>query len=123
MVALDAETGAELWAFDSKAYEREARHSFHHRGIAYWREGDNFRIFLNSRDRLYAIDGTSGQPVASFGQSRSVSLTDGHGRPVTSEDFDQTSPPVIFEDLVIVGSRVPESLATQVRPAWYCSGV
>jgi quinoprotein glucose dehydrogenase len=116
VVALDAETGAELWAFDPKAYEREPRHSFHHRGIAYWRDDNDFRIFLNSRDRLFAINAETGQAVASFGEGGSVSLTDGHGRPVSRNDFDQTSPPVVFEDLVIVGSRVPDSVQRKFDP-------
>ena len=116
VVALDAETGAERWVFDSKAYEREARHSFHHRGIAFWRDGDDFRIFLNSRSRLYAIDAATGQAVAGFGEDGSVSLTDGHGRSVDSADFDQTSPPVIFDDLVIVGSRVPDRVQRKFDP-------
>jgi len=116
VVALDAETGVELWAFDPKAYEREPRHSFHHRGIAYWRDGNDFRILLNSRDRLFAINAETGQAVASFGEAGSVSLTDGHGRPVDSADFDQTSPPVVFEDLVIVGSRVPDRVQRKFDP-------
>ena len=116
VAAIDAETGAELWAFDSKAYEREARHGFIHRGIAYWRDGDDFRIFLNSRDRLYAIDAATGREVASFGENGSVSLIAGHGRPVLSEEFDQRSPPVVFEDLVIVGSRVPDRVQRKFEP-------
>ena len=116
VVALDAETGDELWVFDSKAPERESRHSFMHRGIAHWRDGDDFRIFLNSRTRLFAIDGHTGQAVESFGENGSVSLIDGHGRPVDSADFDQTSPPVVFEDLVIVGSRVPDRVQRRFDP-------
>ncbi len=116
VVALDAETGAELWAFDPRAYEREPRHAFKHRGIAYWRDGEDFRIFLNSRDRLYAIDGATGRAVAGFGENGSVSLTDDLGRPVSTEEFDQTSPPVVFEDLVIVGSRVPDRVQRRFDP-------
>ena len=40
VAALDAETGAELWTFDPKAYESGPRGAgpggFKHRGIAYW---------------------------------------------------------------------------------------
>ena len=116
VVALDAETGEELWVFDSKAYEREPRHGFKHRGVAYRRDGDDVRIFLNSRNRLYAIDARTGQAVSSFGEAGSVSLTEGHGRPVDSADFDQTSPPVVFEDLVIVGNRVPDWVIRRFDP-------
>ena len=114
VAALDAETGAELWVFDPKAYEGGPKgvgpRGFKHRGIAYWNDGDVERIFLNSRDRLYAIDAATGELDAGFGESGSVLLTEGHGRPVTRYEFDQTSPPVVFEDLVIVGSRVPDRL-------------
>ena len=112
VLALDAETGAELWAFDPKSYETDPRGvgpgGFKHRGIAFWRDDDEFRLFLNSRRRLYAINAETGQLVSTFGDNGSSSLIDGHSRPISREAFDQTSPPVVFEDLVIVGSRVPD---------------
>ena len=120
VVALDAETGAELWSFDPRAYEGGPKgvgpRGFKHRGIAWWRDGDAARIFLNSRDRLYAIDAATGEPDKSFGDGGSVLLTEGHGRPVTRFEFDQTSPPVVFEDLVIVGSRIPDRLQRKFDP-------
>ena len=112
VVALDAETGAEKWAFDPRVYELGGRGAspggFKHRGVAFRREGGDLHLFLNSRVRLYAIDAATGQLVTSFGDGGSVLLTEGHGREVRDDDFDQTSPPVVFEDLVIVGSRVPD---------------
>ena len=120
VVALDAETGGELWTFDPRAYEggpRGARPGgFQHRGIAYWRDGDEVRVFLNSRDRLYAIDAATGELDPDFGGSGSVLLTEGHGRPVSRTEFDQRSPPVVFEDLVIVGSRVPDQVQRKFDP-------
>ena len=114
VVALDAETGVELWAFDPKSSVTNPRGvspgGFKHRGIAFWRDGDEIRIFLNSRNRLYAIDAKTGQLVSTFGENGSSSLIEGHGRPIGREEFDQTSPPVVFEDLVIVGSRIPDRL-------------
>ena len=77
---------------------------------------DDKRIFLNSRDRLYAIDAETGDPDAEFGEGGSVSLTEGHGREVTRFEFDQTSPPVVFEDLVIVGSRIPDGVQREFDP-------
>ena len=119
-VALDAASGAELWSFDPRAYEGgpkgAAPSGFKHRGIAWWSDGDDARIFLNSRDRLYAIDPATGELEAGFGENGSVVLTDGHGRPVTRREFDQTSPPVLFDDLVIVGSRIPDRLQRKFDP-------
>ncbi len=120
VAALDAETGAERWIFDPRAYEGGPKgvgpRGFKHRGIAYWRDRDTARIFLNSRDRLYAIDAATGELATGFGDGGSVLLTEGHGRPVTRFGFDQTSPPVVFEDLVIVGSRIPDRLQQKFDP-------
>ena len=120
VAALDAETGAERWTFDPKAYEGgpvgAGPTGFKHRGIAYWSDGDDARVFLNSRDRLYSINAETGELDADFGQRGSVPLTDGHGREVTRFEFDQTSPPVVFEDLVIVGSRVPDGVQREFDP-------
>ena len=120
VAALDAETGAERWMFDPRAYEGgpigAGPTGFKHRGIAYWSDGDDARIFLNSRDRLYAIYASTGELDADFGEGGSVVLTEGHGRPVSRYEFDQTSPPVAFEDLVIVGSRVPDGVQREFDP-------
>ena len=120
VVALDAETGRELWAFDPKAYEVDARGAppggFKHRGVAVWRNGSEMHIFLNSRDSLYAIDADTGRLVTSFGDGGRVILTEGLERELTRDAFDQTSPPVVFEDLVIVGSRVPDRVQRRFDP-------
>ena len=112
VVALDADTGEELWAFDPEAYRTGPRGAgpggFKHRGVAVWGSGDDMRIFLNSRDSLYALDAKTGELIGSFGHSGKVLLTEGFPNEVTRDEFDQTSPPVVFEDLVIVGSRVPD---------------
>ena len=120
VAALKPEKGAELWTFDPRAYEGGPEGAgpsgFKHRGVAWWSDGENERIFLNSRDRLYAIDAATGAPDTGFGDRGSVLLTAGHGRPVTRHEFDQTSPPVVFEDLVIVGSRVPDGVQRRFDP-------
>ena len=109
-VALNAETGAELWVFDPEAWKgREDNIGFKHRGLAYWGAGDEARIFLNTDARLFALDGKSGKPVTSFGQDGVASLTD-LVRPVKPRHTSQTSPPVVYKNLVIVGSRVPDRL-------------
>ena len=119
VAALDAETGTELWMFDPEAYVNGPKGAgpsgFKHRGIAYWHDGDSKRIFLNSRDRLYAINAVTGELDRDFGNGGSVLLTENHGRPVNRHEFEQTSPPVVFEDLVIVGSR-PDRLQRKFDP-------
>src|SRR4051794_24301606 len=81
VVALNADTGAELWAFDPKAYEDGQPPNgtgFVHRGLAAWRDsaaGNKLRIFINSRDRLFSLDAETGRPIESFGARGAVELS------------------------------------------------
>ena len=114
VVALDAETGRELWAFDPRAYETgmagASPGGYKHRGVAVHGEGDDMRVFINSRARLYALDAGTGALIPEFGAGGRVALDEGFPNEVNHDSFDQTSPPVVFEDLVIVGSRVPDRI-------------
>src|SRR5688572_25174373 len=113
LAALDAETGKEKWRFDGHAYELGQLLSgsgWKLRGTATWRDGGQLRIFLNSRHRLVQLDAATGKPVASFGNGGAVSLTDGLPRIGDITHVSQSSPPVIYRDLVIVGSQVPDRI-------------
>ena len=117
VVALNAETGAQLWAFDPEASKGEEDSiGFKHRGVAYWRAGNEARIFMNSDQRLFSLDAKTGKLVTTFGRDGFASLTEGLGRPVKKLHFSQTSPPVIYKDLVIVGSRIPDRLQYKFDP-------
>ena len=69
VVALNAETGGEMWAFDPKAYEDGQPPNgtgFVHRGVAAWRDRaarNALRIFINSRYRLICLDAATGKLV------------------------------------------------------------
>jgi glucose dehydrogenase len=111
IAALDAETGKERWRFDGAAYELGqvlSGSGWKLRGTAVWRDGGRLRILLNSRHRLFMLDAQTGKPVASFGNNGQVSLTDGLARMSDIRHATQSSPPVVYGDLVIVGSQVPD---------------
>jgi len=111
IAAVDAETGTEKWRFDGHAYELGQLLSgsgWKLRGTAAWRDAGRLRIFLNSRHRLVQLDAETGKPVASFGNGGAVSLTDGLPRIGDVTHVSQSSPPVVYRDLVIVGSQVPD---------------
>jgi quinoprotein glucose dehydrogenase len=111
IAALDAETGKELWRFDGEAYKEGqvlSASGWKLRGTAFWRDGDKLRILLNSRARLVELDAKTGKPVPTFGQNGQVSLTDGLKRVSDFTHVTQSSPPVIYKDLVIMGSQIPD---------------
>lgn len=119
VAALNAETGAQLWKFDPKSYvdgQPTNGMGFSHRGIAAWRDGKKLRLFLNTRYRLICLDARTGQPVTSFGENGIVDLSQGLIWPIKKLDYTQTSPPVVFKDLVILGSVIGDRLVYRNDP-------
>jgi quinoprotein glucose dehydrogenase len=111
LAALDAETGKERWRFDGEGYKLGqllSASGWKLRGTAFWRDGNQLRIFLNSRHRLFKLDARTGKPVADFGNGGWVSLTDGLPRMGDPTHYTQSSPPVVYKDLVIMGSQIPD---------------
>ena len=111
IAALDAETGHELWRFDGEGYKLGqllSASGWKMRGTAFWRDGNRLRILLNSRHRLFKLDAQTGKPVSDFGTGGWVSLTDGLPRISDVKHYTQSSPPVIYKDLVIMGSQIPD---------------
>ena len=122
VVALNAETGAELWSYDPKAYvdgQPANGTGFVHRGIAVWRDardGNKLRIFLNTRYRLISIDAKTGQAGDVFGDNGVVDLSQGLVWPINKMHYTNTSPPVVYKDLVIVGNGVGDRLVYKNDP-------
>jgi len=106
VVALRADSGTLIWRFDP--FANRTRESHVNRGVAWWSEGDEERIFFSAGRRLYALDARSGRPVSSFGDSGFVDLAVGLGRDVHDAFLVATSPGVIYKDFLIQGTRVGE---------------
>jgi quinoprotein glucose dehydrogenase len=119
VVALDAETGARLWMYDPKAYvdgQPPNGTGFVHRGVAAWRDGDKLRIFMNSRAHLICLDAKTGQPVDGFGDHGIVDLARGLRWDVDPKRYTNTSPPVVYKNLVILGNGVGDRLVYRRDP-------
>ena len=111
VIALDAETGKEIWRFDPQAGRAGPRHFFQHRGVAYWhgKSGDDGRILYGTFDgRLIALDAKTGKPCRAFGKDGTVDLRAGIADAYPAAEYSVTSPPAIYQDLVITGAAVPE---------------
>ncbi|MEZ5317123.1 MAG: PQQ-binding-like beta-propeller repeat protein [Vicinamibacterales bacterium] len=120
VAALDAATGLEHWTFDPGATDYgpvgDDRGGFVHRGVALWDGEGGRRVFLASRWWLIALDAATGQPVPSFGDAGRVDLTAHLRWPVNRLHLGNTSPPVVWRDVVIVGSAVADRLIYERDP-------
>jgi quinoprotein glucose dehydrogenase len=113
VVALDGNSGRLLWEYDPRAYDAGQVPNgtgFVHRGVATWTDGRSRRIFMNSRWRLIALDASTGKPIRGFGDTGVVDLTAEIGKSFDRRHYTQTSPPVVWRDLVIVGNGVADTL-------------
>ena len=103
--AVDAATGQQRWVYDPHVDLHKDYSEISSRGVAAWRGHDSLRIFVGTIDgRLIALDGHTGQPVANFGSAGIVDLRAGYGNEVQ-----ETSPPAVIGDRVIVGSSMGDN--------------
>ncbi len=105
LIALDPETGKEVWAFDPKIAMDVPRNLFISRGAAFWTDGSRKRILLGTLDgRLFSIDAKSGKPDDAFGTGGSVDLRQGVAENYPNREYGMTSPPVVYKNVIICGS-------------------
>jgi quinoprotein glucose dehydrogenase len=105
VIALDAATGREIWKFDPGG-GATATARFRHRGVTVHKD----RVFVTYRSFLWALDRTTGTPIAAFGTNGRVDLREGLDQPAEKLSVSASTPGVVFEDLLIMGSSVPETL-------------
>ena len=114
LFSLNAKTGVENWIFDpfqndQKYYDKEDISINVCRGITYYE--DNFKnsfIFYGVGSKLFKINSLTGNPDLNFGNKGYVDLHKGLGENSSSLYVSMTSPGVIYNNLIIVGSRVSE---------------
>ena len=108
LVALDAAKGTELWRFDP--WEGQGGRGVN-RGVAYWESGETSndrRLFFSAGQFLYAINASTGKPVAGFGMNGRIDMRDGLDRDVYFLSVTASSPGIVYKDLLIIGSVVGE---------------
>ncbi len=123
VIALDPRTGAARWTYDPKVEIRKDNQSrktdggaLRCRGVAAWADARapaeavcSRRIFEGVIDgRLIALDARTGRVCTDFGKGGTIDLN-------TLPNFGQgqvsmSSPPVTFENLVIVGSAIGDNV-------------
>ena len=119
VAALDARTGRELWKYDPEVWRAGQPSNgtgFVHRGVATWSSPTERRIFINARWKLVAIDASTGRPIAGFGDRGEIDLTAQLRRRTNKLHYTNTSPPVVYGDVVIVGNGVGDRLRYRNDP-------
>jgi glucose dehydrogenase/cytochrome c553 len=104
VIALDAATGKLKWEFDSGIHGTQPT-----RGVAYWTDGKEERIFAGVMNYLYCLDAATGKPIASFGQDGRIDLRKNLRGDYEQQSIALTTPGVVYKDLIIVGGRNPET--------------
>ena len=107
--ALNAVTGEELWKYDYQAGTKRPRRQ-NLRGMVYYSDGSDKRIYYTAGNELIALDANTGKPLTSFGVNGRVPLK--IFMEETGKEFNlrSTSPGVIYNDFYILASAVGESL-------------
>ncbi|MCU0468913.1 MAG: PQQ-binding-like beta-propeller repeat protein [Arcicella sp.] len=103
--ALDAATGKELW----KTSLGEKNFNMNSRGVTYWSNDKEARIFFAYGDYLFALNAKNGQVISSFGQNGKIHLLDGIQREGADNFVISNTPASVYQNILIVGTRVSES--------------
>ena len=109
VVALEPESGKELWRFETAVRGRSVR------AVAYWPgEGSvPARLLYGAGDKLIALDPKTGHPIQSFGTNGIADVAPG-GPPARGDGgfggsgFQISSPPAIYRNLAIIGGSQSE---------------
>ena len=132
VAALDATSGELLWSFNPQAYLSGYSISplgYHHRGVAYWSDGNESRILFATNDGyLHSLNADSGVPDPSFGGGR-LDMTEGIPR-ADRELVDYSgavplgtvSPPVVIGDVLVVNQITSNRPHYKERPPTWVRG-
>ena len=118
VIALDPATGRERWRYDAQLDRGIGFGDHTSRGVSTWLDPTRAagaacrrRILAATVDaKLIALDAATGRPCTDFGDRGVVDLRVGlRTAPFEAAEYEQTSPPLVVNDLVVVGSAVADN--------------
>jgi quinoprotein glucose dehydrogenase len=127
VVAIDAATGTLRWRHDTGTRRDLHFSDAASRGVSLWvdsrsseAEACHARVFAPTLDsRLIALDAATGKSCAGFGDGGQINLLEGiHSKDAPGDawrNYLVTSPPVILDDKVIVGSSIGDNRAVELE--------
>ncbi len=101
--ALDAATGKQRWIYKDSVVASNSS-----RGVAYWEDGDDKRIFYTAGQNLIALNAITGKLVSAFGNNGKVNLHTGLPDEAKDKFITSTTPGTIYKNLIIMPVRVAE---------------
>jgi quinoprotein glucose dehydrogenase len=120
IIALDAETGRERWVYDARLDRNIGFGDHTSRGVSTWLDESRApgqpcrrRIVAATVDaRLLSIDAATGTLCDDFGDHGVVDLRVGlRNKPLETSDYEETSPPVVVNGVIVVGSATADNQA------------
>lgn len=132
VAALDAASGEVLWTHDPKVYMSGPPISplgFHHRGVAWWSDGENSRVLVSTNDGfVISLVAETGAVDSAFGGGR-IDLTDGIPRADRNVlDYQgnlplgAVSPPIVVGDILVVQHITSNREVYKERPPTWIRG-
>ena len=118
-IALDAETGEEVWRYDAMVGINSQRQHQTCRGLSYYRlteapadEACSVRVLLPTADaRLIALDAKTGEMCRGFGNDGVVNLATNMPYYYPGSYY-STSPPVVANGVIVIGGAVNDNVST-----------
>ncbi|MDX1557088.1 MAG: PQQ-binding-like beta-propeller repeat protein, partial [Xanthomonadales bacterium] len=118
VIALDPESGEEQWVFDPRIRRDVTYGDFANRGLSTWLDpaaepGSACirRLYIaTAQSQLFALDARDGKPCEDFGKDGAVNLLEGlRIKPFEDQAYSMTSPPVVANGIVVVGSSIADN--------------
>ncbi len=125
VAAVNPATGETVWVHDPKSYERgrPTNSGFQHRGVTYWADGEDRRIFIATGGRqLVALNAKTGETVAGFGEGGTVDLNKGLGREFAETQVGYNAPVTICRDTIVIGSIIFDGPIRKEMPPGHVRG-
>jgi quinoprotein glucose dehydrogenase len=105
LIALNAKTGKEIWTFD---VDQKDHAGGVNRGVTWYAKGKYKSILFSSGSYLYSVNAKNGELNQEFGSGGRIDLRENLGIDPASASVRLSSPGIIFNHLIIIGSAVGE---------------
>jgi quinoprotein glucose dehydrogenase len=124
--AINGSTGQTIWTYDPETYKSNApaHGAYIHRGVSYWDDGAGGRIIIGTPDaRLIALNAKDGSLVEPSGKGGILDLSQGLSRQFDASNYGISTPPIIANDVIAIGSSITDASPQRMRPPERCERI